>query len=195
VLFFAGAAGAADVGDEGKPALGAHVLYSFIPDSFLNGAFSEHTSIAGVGYGVWFSYGLSQFDLLFQVNNWSLLIGDGAWLNSGDSVDQRNYLEANLGMIDFSMAPIWKWRVHPAVEPYVGPLFGFAMFYGEATMDEAKPNGKPKGDPKDKEMPPVVPGLGFLGGCRFYPAPNFRLSVDLGFYYGLAAGVSVGYAF
>ncbi|NLH51109.1 MAG: hypothetical protein GX444_21245 [Myxococcales bacterium] len=196
LFIFAGLAASAPVVDEKKPALGAHFMYSFIPDSFLSMAYQEHTSISALGYGVWASYGFTQFDALFQVNNWTLMMDDGAWRANGDKKKYRYWMENdNFGMADFTTSILWKWRVHPAVEPYVGPSMGVGFLYGHLKSWDSNDAGKQIGEPTNKELPPVLPLVGFLGGCRFYPVPNFRISADLGFYAGFAGGVSLGYAF
>jgi hypothetical protein len=193
---------AEDVVDEHAPAFGLHGVYSFVPNSFLSLAYSKHTSISAVGYGAWLTYGFKQYDLAFQVNNWSAQMGNGEWLSQGATIDNAHWITTKgLGAADFSASILWKWRVHPAVEPFIGPTLGVAFLYGkvnedDANADQTSPNfGKPLGQPEKKTIPPVVPNVGFLTGCRFYPTPNFRISVDLGIYLGFSAGLSLGYAF
>jgi hypothetical protein len=204
VTLTAGLALAAPVLDEKKPALGAHGMITFIPDGILDAAYVEHTSIAATGYGLWASYGFTQYDLLFQLNNWHLNIGEGKWRGAGKGLDERYFIDADLGMVDINMSVLWKWRVHEAVEPFVGPMFGAGILWGRATLDESvnesDPDagvevGDPENNPKEKDLPPVIPNIGLLFGCRFYPHPNVRIAVDLGLHYGLAAGLSMGYAF
>jgi len=97
------------------------------------------------------------------------------------------------------MSVVWKWRIHEAVEPYIGPTFGIGFIYGTLDVDEyydaGDLRGQRKHDPEDKQVPPVVPLAGFMGGFRFYPADSFRISVDLGFFNGFFGGLSMGYAF
>jgi hypothetical protein len=196
LILLTGAAWADEATDEHKPALGAQILYSTVPNSILNAGYQKHTNISEVGYGVWASYGFTTYDLLFQAHNWTVDFGNGAWRASGATADQTHWLHSSgLGAADAAVAILWKWRVHPAVEPYIGPNIGVAFIYGTVTEDASETNGAPKGHPEVKEIPPVAPNVGLLAGCRFYPHPNFRISVDLAVYFGLSAGLSLGYAF
>lgn len=195
VSVFGAAAFGAPVKDEKTPSVGAQFQYSFVPDSFLSPGYELHTSIAAYGYGVYASYGLTQFDLQWSVKNYSLMVGDGEWRARGDGIKDTFYVESDLGMVGVDMSVLWKWRVHPVVEPYVGPTFGIGFIYGNLTVDESDEFGNALDDPADKRTPPVIPILGFQTGCRFYPHPQVRLSVDLGAVNGLFAGVSAGYVF
>jgi len=196
VLLFVGSLSAAEVVEEKKPAIGAFGLYAFVPDGFMEFGYSEYASISGAGYGVWTSYGFGAYDLLGRISNWTLFIDDAYWKTSGGTNEDRFYVEPDLGMVALDMSILWKWRVHEAVEPYVGPTLGLGFLYGDLNVYEVDTDtGKKVDDPQDKQIPPVVPTAGFMGGCRFYPDPHFRLSVDLGFYNGLFAGISAGYAF
>lgn len=187
---------AADVIEEKKPAIGIHGLYTFVPDAFTDISYSEHTSISAVGYGLWTTYGFGAYDMMLRVNNWHLFIGDGYWKPRNGDDEDRFYVESDLGLVDLDMSILWKWRVHEAVEPYVGPTLGIGFFYGDVTVDEMGPLGEHRqNDPQNKEIPPVIPLAGFQGGCRFYPDPHFRISVDLGFFNGFFAGLGIGYAF
>jgi hypothetical protein len=191
---------AANVVEEKKPAIGAHVLYSWVPGGLLNIGYDQYTHLSSLAYGVYASYGFGAYDLQFEVNNWNIMMGAGNWTKSGGTLADKNYLKPmNLGMVDFDMSVLWKWRVHEAVEPYVGPTFGFGAFYGKVKQDSYYDHGPLTGqrqfDWQTKHLPPVIPFAGLMGGCRFYPMKNLRLSVDLGFMAGLFGGVSMGYAF
>jgi hypothetical protein len=195
VMFFVTSALAVEVQDERAPAIGAVFAYTTVPDGFLDNVYEKHTSIAAYAYGVWVSYGLNQFDLQWSLKNYALLIGDGEWRVDGDDPIDTSHVETDLGMIGVDMSVFWKWRVHPVVEPYVGPTLGMGFIYGSLDVDDSDKLGNPLGDSQEKEMPPVVPIVGFQGGVRFYPHPNVRLSVDLGVVNGFFGGVSAGYAF
>ncbi len=195
IFSFAAAAMAQSIQEEGTPAVGAHGLYTFLPGAFISPAYSDYTSISAIGYGGWATYGLGAFDLSFQLNNWNLMVEDGYWKPRGGDLEDKFYVESTLGMVDFNMAVIWKWRVHRAVEPYVGPGLGIGWLYGDLEVDEVDEDGKRLHDPEDKELPPVIPYLSVLTGCRFYPDPHWRLSIDTGFYFGFFIGASVGYVF
>ena len=200
ICLFSAPAMAANVVDEKKPAVGAHVYYSWVPNGFLDMGYEEHTSLSSLAYGVWTSYGFGAYDLQLRVSNWSIFIDDGIWRSQGGTLKDQFYVETNgFGLLDLDLSVLWKWRVHEAVEPYVGPTVGMGFFYGELTVDDYYDQGDLRGSrkhkPETKNIPPVVPIAGFMGGCRFYPMPNMRLSVDLGFANGFYGGLSAGYAF
>ncbi|MDP8225662.1 MAG: hypothetical protein P9L99_20045 [Candidatus Lernaella stagnicola] len=195
IFLMAGSAMAAKVKDEKTPSVGAQFQYSFVPSTFLSPAYEKFTSIAAYGYGVYCSYGLTQFDLQWSVKNYGLSIGDGEWRVRGDKEIDTYHVEANLGMATVDMSILWKWRIHPAVEPYIGPTVGFGFVYGQLEVDESDENGNPLNDPSDKQVPPVIPLGGFVHGWRFYPAPMIRLSVDFGLFSGFFAGATAGYVF
>ena len=195
VFAFSASALAVTVEEEKKPAVGAFGLYSFVPDGFLDMGFDKHASISAAAYGVWASYGFGAYDLHWRVSNWTLMMDDTYWLSRTDDEDEQFYVESNLGVVGLDMSMLWKWRVHEAVEPYVGPTLGLGFVYGDLDVTDTNDNGRKVGDSQEKQVPPVFPLVGFAGGCRFYPDPRVRLSVDLGFLNGLFVGISAGYAF
>lgn len=195
VCVIAGPAFGVQVIEEKKPAVGATFKYSFVPSFFLSPGYSKFTSISAVGYGVYSSYGFNQFDLQWSVMNWNIFMGEGEWLARGDEKIDTFHVESSLGMATIAMSPLWKWRVHPAVEPYVGPTLGVGFLHGDLDVDESDENGDPLDDPHKKMLPPVVPIGGFETGCRFYPHPNVRLTADLGMLNGFFFGVTAGYVF
>ena len=195
VCVMAGPALGAQVMEEKKPAVGATFKYSFVPGFFLSPGYSKFTSISSVGYGVYSTYGFNQFDLQWSVMNWNVMVGQGEWLARGDDKIDTFHIDSSLNMATITMSSFWKWRVHPVVEPYVGPTFGVGFFHGDLKVDESDENGDALEEPHKKQLPPVIPVGGFQTGCRFYPHPHVRLQVDLGMLNGFFFGASAGYLF
>ena len=185
----------ADSYEEKRMGVGARLGYSFIPGTFLNMGFDEYQSLNTTSFGLQGIYGFGAFDLVYGMDNYWLTMPDGEWLEKGmDEDEDMYYVESDFGLINLDTSIVWKWRVHPAVEPVVG--FGLALGFPYGTIDVDRYHmGSRRHKPEEKQMPGVIPTIKLQTGCRFYPTPDFMLSLDMGIQYGFYLGLGGAYFF
>ncbi len=186
---------AADSLEENRMGVGARIGYSFIPNMFMNMGFEEYQSLNATSLGVQGLYGFGAFDLVFGLDNYWLTMDDGEWLQNGmDEDEDTYYVESDFGLVNLDSSIVWKWRVHPAVEPVAGIGLALGFPYGSIDVDRYH-EGEPRNKPEEKQMPGVIPTIKLQTGCRFYPSPDFMLSLDLGVQYGFFLGAGAVYSF
>ena len=181
--------------EEDRLGLGFRAGYSFIPDAFLGIGFKEYQSIKSPYAGLVGDYGFGPFDLVVGLDNYWLTMEDGVWLQQGrDEDEDKFYVESDFGLVNLEGVILWKWRVHPAVEPVVGTGLSLGYPYGDIDVDRYH-EGERRNKPQAKELPAVIPSIKLQTGCRFYPTEDLRLFIDMGLHYGFFIGAGAQYLF